>query len=371
MVHSGMNMGNECMSEKMENPLISVIIPVYKVEKWLEQCVESVQNQTYQNLEIILVDDGSPDRCGEICDRFARKDPRIRVIHKENGGLSDARNCGLDLAGGEYICFVDSDDYIEPAMLEVLYQEIKKTSASIAVCDYEYAYDELEDCLENPMSKKRDLEEEIVLTGREFICLKQSKHSICVVVWNKLYQKEVWKNVRFPKGKIHEDEFVFHKIMYPCHRIVCVPHVGYHYRLRKNSITSYCVQKNGIISTGGNEIHACEAFRNQCEYFAQQNDAEMVRSCENDWSAYMRQRWIYGDQKNRKEIRKEYISIEQGLLEKNYISIMTYIRRRILFYAEAPLEVLYGSLLRKCRKNFPTVYLTLKHIKHSVKSIIK
>lgn len=349
MVHSGMNMGNECMSEKMENPLISVIIPVYKVEKWLEQCVESVQNQTYQNLEIILVDDGSPDRCGEICDQFARKDPRIRVIHKENGGLSDARNCGLDLAGGEYICFVDSDDYIEPAMLEVLYQEIKKTSACIAVCDYEYACDELEDCLENPMSKKRDLEEEIVLTGREFMHLKQSKPVFCVVVWNKLYHKEVWKNVRFPKGKIHEDEFVFHKIVYPCHRIVCVPYVGYHYRLRKNSIMSYCVQKNGIISTGGNEIHACEAFMNRCEYFICQGDAEMARIVENELSKYVRYLWMQGAWKNKRWIMKNYILIERKLFEKKYISVTVYVRRRILFYA----EVLCRIIIRECRKRFP------------------
>ena len=118
----------------MENPLISVIVPIYNVEEYLNRCVESIVNQTYQKLEIILVDDGSPDNCPRMCDDWAKKDSRIKVIHKENGGLSDARNAGMKITTGEYISFIDSDDYIETCMIEILYEAIKKYDCDIASC---------------------------------------------------------------------------------------------------------------------------------------------------------------------------------------------------------------------------------------------
>ena len=119
-----------------EKALISIIIPVYKVEKYLEKCIQSVINQTYENLQIILVDDGSPDNCGKICVEYAKKDHRIEVIHKSNGGLSDARNKGLEIAKGEYIGFVDSDDYIESDMYEVLYNLLKQYNAYVKICNF-------------------------------------------------------------------------------------------------------------------------------------------------------------------------------------------------------------------------------------------
>ena len=126
----------------MNNPLISVIVPVYKAEAYLEKSVKSIINQTYKNLEIILVDDGSPDRCGEMCDEFAKKDSRIRVIHKANGGQSSARNAALDIMAGDYVGFVDSDDWIEPNMYEHLYNLILKNNAQISVCGLQCDYDD-------------------------------------------------------------------------------------------------------------------------------------------------------------------------------------------------------------------------------------
>lgn len=131
---------NEC--KKLDNVLISVIVPVYKVEQYLEKCVNSITAQTYSNLEIILVDDGSPDKCGDICDSLAEKDKRIKVIHKMNGGLSSARNAGIDIATGQYIGFVDSDDFIEPEMYEKLLKLIKQEGTKLAVCAVNYVYED-------------------------------------------------------------------------------------------------------------------------------------------------------------------------------------------------------------------------------------
>ena len=121
--------------------LISVIVPIYKVEHYLPKCIDSIIHQTYQNLEIILVDDGSPDNCPEICDEYAKRDKRIKVVHQENGGLSAARNSGVEMANGEFLCFVDSDDYIHPKMYEILYKNLKKFKADISICDYNVVFE--------------------------------------------------------------------------------------------------------------------------------------------------------------------------------------------------------------------------------------
>ena len=128
----------------MSKPLITVIVPIYHVEKYLHRCVDSILNQTYENLEIILVDDGSGDACSSICDEYAGRDSRIVVIHKENGGLSDARNAGIEIAKGQYLAFVDSDDYIHKDMYKILMKEILESNAEVSICSYKYVYDNKE-----------------------------------------------------------------------------------------------------------------------------------------------------------------------------------------------------------------------------------
>lgn len=181
-------------NQKKEDALISVIVPIYNVEKWLRDCVKSILNQTYKNLEIILIDDGSTDRCGQICDQFLEKDSRIKVFHKANGGLSDARNYGLSQASGKYICFVDSDDYIEENMIEKLYLAIRKSDAEVAVCNFLYQYEVLG---KTPDPYSYQIEKEKVLTGKEFILLKNQKCVFCVVAWNKLYRRDVFMKFSF------------------------------------------------------------------------------------------------------------------------------------------------------------------------------
>lgn len=211
---------------KME-PLISVIVPIYGVENYLRQCVESLLNQTHQNLEIILVDDGSPDACPAICDEFSQKDTRIRVIHKKNGGLSDARNAGLDVATGEYIGFVDSDDWIMPDMFEYLLHGILGYRAEISCCGHVNIQDEWMDY----KSEEKDIvySTEAALNELFFDRLKS-------FAWNKLYKATLWENIRYPVGRNFEDILTTYKLFERSSRIAVLKEPKYYYRIRQNSI---------------------------------------------------------------------------------------------------------------------------------------
>lgn len=214
-------------------PTVSVIVPVYSVEKYIEKCINSIINQTYKNLEIILVDDGSPDNCPKICDDYALKDNRIKVIHKANGGLSDARNAGLDIAGGEYFMFVDSDDYVEPNMVEVLYKALIDNDTTMSICNYKLVYENSENDVGNNDSPIQDG----VITGKKLLSdLFFCNYWHWVIACCKLYRKELFDNVRFPFGKKHEDQFVFHKIVLKCEKIACVSAPLYNYLQRYDSI---------------------------------------------------------------------------------------------------------------------------------------
>ena len=214
------------------NALISVIIPVYKVEAYLTACVESVLAQTYQNLELILVDDGSPDNCPQMCDAFAARDSRIRVIHKENGGLSSARNAGIEIARGEYLAFLDSDDLWSPLFLERLYRAIQETGADFSVCLFRQF-------LETPAVLTPDESKTELLTQRQaFECFFNERNVNMVVAPNKLYHRCLFDAVRYPVGQIHEDEAVIHEIIGGAKTVAWVEEAHYHYRQAPDSITT-------------------------------------------------------------------------------------------------------------------------------------
>lgn len=185
----------------MDAPLISVIVPVYKVEKYLDRCVQSIVDQTYRNLQIILVDDGSPDKCPAMCDAWASKDSRIKVIHKANGGLSDARNAGMAVATGLYMSFVDSDDYIAPEMYRLLYDRLTADGSDIAACSVEMVFEDGSPSrmLTQPGACVLSRDEAMEAVVRE-TWLKQP-------VWYKLYKTALIQDIPFPVGKYHEDVF--------------------------------------------------------------------------------------------------------------------------------------------------------------------
>ena len=214
------------------NSLITVIIPVYKVEAYLTACVESVLAQTYQNLELILVDDGSPDNCPQMCDAFAARDSRIRVIHKENGGLSSARNAGIEIARGEYLAFLDSDDLWSPLFLERLYRAIQETGADFSVCLFRQF------CEAPAVLTPEESKTEVLTQRQAFECFFNERNVNMVVAPNKLYRRHLFDAVRYPVGQIHEDEAVIHEIIGGANTVAWVEEAHYHYRQAPGSITT-------------------------------------------------------------------------------------------------------------------------------------
>ena len=211
------------------NELISIIVPVYNVEKYLERCVNSIINQTYKNIEIILVNDGSTDNSGNICDKFGKKDSRIKIIHKSNGGLSDARNAGLKIAKGEYIGFVDSDDYIKEDMFETLYNLNKEHNSEISIVSYyEYYNDKL---IAVRDSKKLEVFNKISAIKELLIDTKIQSYA-----WNKLFKKELFENLEFPTNKNFEDIATTLLLFEKANKIVLLEDPKYYYLRRDNSI---------------------------------------------------------------------------------------------------------------------------------------
>ena len=219
----------------MKNELISVIVPVYKVEPYLHKCVDSILGQTYQNLEVILVDDGSPDRCGQICDEYAEKDSRVKVIHKPNGGLSDARNAGMDVMTGRYVGFVDSDDWIEPVMYERLLELIHHFDADIA---FGGVADDLEQDGKITTTKVSNYGE-IPFFESSVDAMRRYFHGSWSA-WDKLYKADIFNDLRYPVGEINEDEAIVLQVLSRAETVCYTNEVFYHYmrRLTGQSITT-------------------------------------------------------------------------------------------------------------------------------------
>lgn len=247
----------------MRQPEISVIVPIYNVEPYLCRCVDSILNQTFRDIEVLLVDDGSPDGCGAICDEYAARDARVRVIHKKNGGLSSARNAGIDEAAGEWLAFVDSDDWMDLDMLEILHTAAIRHGAQIAECSYRRIYPDR-------------VEEETECTAA---CIEGTNvdalegmydwRNFKPVAWNKLYRRSVIGDVRYPVGRLHEDEFTTYRFDWNAEKLVFVDASKYNYDCtRENSITTQAFREN--------HLDACFAMRERVD-FLQQHGVDCLR----------------------------------------------------------------------------------------------
>lgn len=250
-------------------PLVSIIIPIYKVEPYLRRCLDSVIHQKYTNLEIILVDDGSPDGCPQICDEYAARDKRIVVIHKENGGISDARNAGLDICKGEYIYFIDSDDIIPSHCIDILLKIIILEKTEIALSSYEEFSD-----AEPDLDQSNQNYSYTTINGSEALILLCRDNtpgfmSSCM----KIYKKKCFDGIRFPLGKLYEDAHTNYKIYHTCKKICYTSTPLYYYRLHKESImanTKYSIydleakEKRYLFFKEKNEIAAQFCIEQLC-----------------------------------------------------------------------------------------------------------
>lgn len=218
--------------------LISVIVPVYKVEEYLERCVRSIQNQTYRNLEILLVDDGSPDNCGAMCEAFAREDDRIRVIHKKNGGLSSARNAGIDVARGQYFGFVDSDDWIEPEMYETMLEAALRENVKLVCAG---RYDASSKNGEKSVGLCPPATE--VISGQELVRRIFTWENVDSAAWDKLYHRDLFREIRYPDGRVIEDVPVTWLMVLDAGRAAMVNKPFYNYFHRPGSITTASISE--------------------------------------------------------------------------------------------------------------------------------
>lgn len=238
-------------------PKISVIVPVYKVEPYLRRCIDSILAQTYTDFELILVDDGSPDNCGKICDEYAGRDDRIHVIHQENSGLSAARNAGIDRAfvssDSQWLTFIDSDDWVHSEYLERLYNAAVEHNVAVSVCGY------AETDGDEPDIAKADMKPQM-WTPEDFYV----EHNInAIIAWGKLYLKDLFQKIQYPVGKLHEDEYVTHEVLFQCKEIIVIDSPLYNYFINLEGITKspWSVKRLDVLP----------AIKNQMEYMKQHN----------------------------------------------------------------------------------------------------
>ena len=315
------------------NELISVIIPVFNIENYIAKCIESVMDQSYSNLEIIIIDDGSTDGSSKICDEYSKKDGRIQVIHQKNVGLSGARNNGIKLSKGDYIAFLDGDDYIEKDMYELLYKNIKSNNADISICEYVFNDDNTKF-----KGKKHEIN---IFNNQEAIRRLLYDEEINSYAWNKLYSRKLFENIKYPLGKKFEDIGTTYLLIDKAKKIIYDNSTKYHYIVRTNSITK--------TYSSSNLNDYMEMVNNMLNYIAVKYpelkevvDTTLVKYCINFHTQCVKGRLIENYNSNdMKEIYKEYKRIckEMGLSkamqkldkEHKFFAILLYYNRKIAY----------------------------------------
>lgn len=329
---------------------ISIIVPVYNVKEYVEKCIQSIINQRYAKIEVILVDDGSTDGSGEICNKYAQMDSRIVVIHQKNGGLSEARNSGLARARGAYIGFVDGDDWIHPQMYEIMLKILQTEGVDLVTCDFEQMDEE---------GFRRSVGEKEVpyslMTGTEAM---NDIETPLVVAWNKLYKKEILKDIRYPKERLHEDEFIIHRVLRRCDKIAIIKVALYFYTVRPGSIVAKMTERR--------MRDALSAFSDRIEFAEENNWNEVMKTavtryCEYCMSCYynIKDGKYELDAKNMRELWK----LENNMVKK-YAELS--LEKKYVMFAKKPIQyekwleirdkrykisrLIYGCLLKIKRK---------------------
>lgn len=315
------------------NDLVSVIVAIYKVERFIRKAINSILGQTYKNIEIILVDDGSPDDCPAICDEYKTMDKRIKVIHKENGGLSDARNAGIDIATGKYIAFLDADDILNENYIKVLHDLCETYDCDIAQCDFLMINEEstLLKPQQNMMVDVFDAKETMKNFCKEANIIKYW------VAWNKLYRKELFDNIRYPLGRFHEDMFTSHKLLWKSRKTAVTNLYLYYYLQRNDSITGGKTNIQGYIDK-------IEAIKEEMEFFKDKG---------------LHNEYLFMTQKYHFTISKEHEKLMQDLsyhkTHDTYREILNNLKTEAILTREAILKLSPEGMLTKIRSIYPSL----------------
>lgn len=314
---------------------ISVIVPVYKVEPYLRRCVDSILGQTYPHFELILVDDGSPDNCGAICDEYAKIDERIHVIHQENSGVSAARNVAIDWAfdhsTSEWITFIDSDDWVHPRYLELLLKAAKESGSMISMCRYAKCGDEVQTFPEALDVWSRISPGEAYIIGTE-------EWGVSAYPWGRLYYKPLLRNIRYPEVPCWEDLRTTYKLLFACEQIAVLNAKLYYYYINQNGLSRSC--------KGSIQIYFIEALKENLAFFQKRHDNKMeLRIARALHDIYLEQLWsTQGSNSSNKKLLRGFrcLLIRYGralqiTLESNYVSYYLAFEKVFILYENNPL----------------------------------
>ena len=328
-----------------KEPLVSVIVPIYNVEIYLSKCIKSILEQTYRNIEVILVNDGSSDKSREICLEFAEQDSRIKLVHQKNGGLSSARNTGIDYANGEFLSFIDSDDFIHPKMYEIMVRNLILHNADLSICDFKKVY---ASNIEEISSEKLDMNYETFICTKEeaFEHLYGDLSVRTVVAWNKLYKAELFSTIKYPVGKIHEDEFIIHHLLNLTEKIVYVNLPLYFYLQREDSIIN---QKYNM-----KRLHSLEAYKDRIMFFEQNGYKKFLINSNVRYLSLIATQYFLvkkhfpENQKIKKQLKNEYrmtfIKNKKNLNNKDKFESYLFMINGIFYRVE---QKLYKKIIRK------------------------
>lgn len=306
--------------------LVSVIVPVYNVEQYIGRCIESIQRQTYSNLEILLVNDGSKDGSGIICEKYKKLDRRIKIINKINGGLSDARNAGIREAKGEYLVFIDGDDYIKQDYVEKLLYKIVSIDADVVLCSFELVDDNGKLLKQEILS---ELPNEVV--GHDILDAVLTSYGYkYVVAWNKIYRKEIFNKLRFDKDKIYEDEFINFRLFWNCGKIGILEETLYCYVQRNGSIVQSAMTREKIMTK--NEMHIT-----RIEFYNEKQDKELyIKACQLycNWLVECIGRYSYIlEREDKEKFQKDMKLYAVEASENKNIDIKVRLQNKIGFYS--------------------------------------
>ena len=325
----------------MKEKTISIIVPIYHVEKYLRRCLDSILGQTYKNFELLLVDDGSPDNCGAICDEYAQRDSRIKVIHKENGGLSSARNVALDVATGDYVMFVDSDDWVEPDFCMQALRMIDEHNVQVVAFGHRCV------SADNGEIQNRITKEPRIVDSSEAIRhLILRDDAIYNFSWNKIYKRSLFENIRYPLGLLHEDDAVTYQLIAKAKKIYVSDVILYNYLIRKDSISGIWFYPKAVVDRFTIYVKRLEDVKTICP---ENTEIQMIQTANEavEGFVYLDKNGKYGSSL---EEMRAFLSKNKDAIMKSHVSFRQKSKLVIYYYARTFLPMI--KIVRKMKDLF-------------------